>query len=163
MNKHTVVLALGSNIGNRSLFLDTALHALQRSGFNIKSKSRVWETKPWGETQQPRFLNMCLLAETTISCENMLTCIKKIEEKIGRPKSKAWGPREIDIDIIFIDDLIYEDNELTVPHKFMHERAFVLRPLAEIASEMLHPKLGKTVIELLKALPEEKMEWIMKL
>ncbi len=163
MTKQQVILALGSNLGNRLLYINMALRSLQENGFNILKKSRVWETAPWGNTKQPRFLNMCLLAESSLSCKNMLQVIKCIEGKIGRKEREIWGPREIDVDIIFVGNKIYEDDELSIPHKFMHERNFVLKPLAEIAPDMLHPRLGKTVKELLELLPEEKMEWIMKL
>ena len=163
MNKHTVFLSIGANVGNRLLYIEAAIHALQQNKFDIKSKSRVWETMPWGKKDQPRFLNMCLVAETSIPWENIISTIKQIEKHIGRNKAEPWGPREIDIDIIFIDDIVFESDEFTIPHKLMHERAFVLRPLSEIAPDKLHPQLGKSVKDLFETLPEEKMEWIMKL
>ncbi|MDO5563544.1 MAG: 2-amino-4-hydroxy-6-hydroxymethyldihydropteridine diphosphokinase, partial [Synergistaceae bacterium] len=126
MNKRTVVISLGSNLGNRLKNLGAAVNALRLCGFDIKDMSRVWETLPWGETNQPRFLNMCLTAKTDMSCDDMLVTIKKIEKELGRTETKHWGPREIDIDILLAGDEIYESEGLTIPHQLMQERAFVL-------------------------------------
>lgn len=163
MNNRTVAISLGSNIGNRLKNIGDALHSLRLCGFRIKDTSRVWETMPWGETAQPRFLNMCLIAETDMSCDDMLSAIKRIEKKLGRTGTRRWGPREIDIDIILAGNEVYESDKLTIPHRLMQERAFVLRPLAEIAPDMRHPKLDKTVEELSCALPPEEMQWIIKI
>jgi 2-amino-4-hydroxy-6-hydroxymethyldihydropteridine diphosphokinase len=162
MSEHTVALSLGSNEGNRLRTLSRALNSLRLSKFDIKKVSRVWETEPWGNKDQGRFLNMCLVAVTELEPAEMLAVIKKIESDLGRTKTEHWGPREIDIDIIFIDGEVIDTPELKVPHPYMQERAFVLVPLAEIAADMVHPVLKMSVAELLKKIPKEDMEWIIK-
>ena len=102
MSDRTVALSLGSNEGNRLRALSRALNSLRLSKFSIKKVSRVWETEPWGNKEQRRFLNMCVIAETQLEPDEMLAAIKKIESDLGRTKTEHWGPREIDIDIIFI-------------------------------------------------------------
>ena len=158
--KARVLLSLGSNTGNRLLMLTKAQEELERRGFCITSRSRIWETFPWGLTDQPRFLNMCISAETELSPEEMLMTVKNIEVLLGRTKNLKWGPREIDIDIIAIGELVINGPDLTVPHSHMHERAFVLIPLREINPCFRHPVTGMTPDEMLSLLPEEKMEWI---
>ncbi len=158
--KNKVLMSLGSNKGNRLIMLTRALSELERSGFCIIDRSKIWETSPWGLTDQPRFLNMCVCAETELSPEEMIKTIKNIEIKLGRSNSMKWGPREIDIDIIAIGGLVIETPDLSVPHRHMHERTFVLIPLKEIDPQFRHPVTGKTLDEMICALPVEKMEWI---
>ncbi len=158
--KIRVLMSLGSNTGNRLTMLTKALSELERGGFCIIDRSKIWETSPWGITSQPRFLNMCICAETEFSPEEMIKKKKKNKKKLGRSKSIKWGPREIDIDIIAIGELVIETPDLSVPHRHMHERAFVLIPLKEIAPRFRHPVTGKTLDEMICALPAEKMEWI---
>lgn len=157
------VIALGSNIGNRLAHIQQAVNFLRVSGFRITMLSRVWETEPWGDTDQPRFLNMCLSADTDMTSTEALSVLKKIESDMGRQKTRRWGPREIDLDIIFFGDEIVHADTLIIPHPLMQERAFVLVPLAEIGPDMVHPIFKKTVKELLCELPSEKMQWIIKL
>ena len=157
-----VLLSLGSNTGNRLLMLTKAMAELERNGFCIKIKSKIWETSPWGLTKQPRFLNMCLSAETSLTPEEMINAVKKIEKDLGRTKTIKWGPREIDSDIIAIGDLVINGPDLTVPHSHMRERTFVLIPLREIFPGFIHPVTGETPDEMLSLLPKEKMEWIIK-
>lgn len=162
-NAVKVAIALGSNLGDRLASLRLAIAWMKQEGFSVTAASRVWETAPWGVTEQPRFLNMCVIAESALEPEAMLQSLKAIERRMGRKKAGRWGPRVIDLDIILAGDKIIDGRELKIPHPYMQERAFVLVPLAEIAPEMTNPRLGKTVKELLRALPEEKMDWIIEI
>ena len=163
MSNREVLLALGSNVGNRLAMLEKALRALDKAGLSITDKSRVWETEPWGVTDQPRFLNMCAKAKTELEPEELLAAVKGVEQELGREKRVHWGPREIDVDILLIGSEIVELPSLRVPHPLMQERAFVLVPLCEIAPEACHPLFHKTVRELLDMLPPAKMSWIINL
>lgn len=163
MNKRKVAIALGSNMGNRLEMLRAALKEIESAELTVTAKSRVWETPPWGVACQPRFLNMCVTAESSLEPLEMLRRLKDAELRIGRKESDRWGPRLIDLDIILIESETFSSPKLTIPHPHMHERAFVLVPLAEIAPDMVNQKLGKTVAELLSELPEEKMDWIIRI
>lgn len=143
-------IGLGSNVGDRLGALRRALSLLKRKGVEILRKSDVFETPPVGLTEQPRFLNACVLVKTSMDPQLLLAQLKEIEVAVGRQDRGPWGPREIDLDILYIDDLAIRDGELEIPHPRMHERAFVLLPLSQIAPHWRHPILGKTVEELLK-------------
>lgn len=117
----------------------------------VTAVSPVYETKPWGEPDQPDFLNICLTGTTTHTPRQLLTFIKQIEQELGREKSYRWGPRLIDIDIIFYDDVVVAEEGLNIPHARLTDRAFVLTPLADIAPDWLHPITGKSVVEMLNA------------
>ena len=162
--EHGVTLALGSNLGNRLEMLRRALAMLRIAGLRQGRRSRVWETKPWGVTDQPLFLNMCVEISTELEPESLLALLKGVEAELGRGAGRRWGPREIDIDIIYYDDLVFNCERLSIPHPRMQEREFVLRPLSECSPEIRHPLLGKTAAELLEELPEhEDMIWITRI
>lgn len=161
MSEHKVYLALGSNLGNRLELLKRALTRLRCMGIEITAKSRVWETEPWGVKDQPLFLNMCAEIKTELEPVELLTLLKSTESQLGRTAGKRWGPREIDIDIIFFDDAVFAEDKLQIPHPRMGERDFVLRPLCEIAAEKEHPQLHKTVQQMLDELDnKEEAVWI---
>lgn len=163
MSDHKVVLALGANLGNRLEALKKAIIKLESCGIRTEAKSRIWETKPWGVTEHPLFLNMCMTARTDLEPIELLCLLKKTEAELGRSAGTRWGPREIDIGIIFFDSLSLKVPKLEIPHPRMHERGFVLRPLTEIAPDMVHPILGKSVAELFEELPNSEkdgMVWI---
>ncbi len=144
-----VYLGIGSNIGDREDNCLKAISLLEENGLKITKRSSLHETEPWGVKDQPQFVNMAVEAETDLSPRELLVILKKIENAMGRLPEKKWGPRIIDIDILMYDDLKINEADLTVPHPLMHERAFVLVPLSEIAPEKVHPALHKTVSELL--------------
>jgi 2-amino-4-hydroxy-6-hydroxymethyldihydropteridine diphosphokinase len=149
-----VYLALGTNLGNRHANLHRAVNALD-AVVRITAASSVYETEPWGVTEQPRFLNMVVQGETELAPEELLRKLKSIEGALGRVASVRYGPRLIDLDILFYDDLVYSSNELQIPHPSLMERRFVLVPLAEIAPELKHPVHQTTVRELLARLGDD--------
>jgi 2-amino-4-hydroxy-6-hydroxymethyldihydropteridine diphosphokinase len=147
---HTVYLALGTNLGNRLANLKAARAALTPQ-MDLKAQSQIYETPPWGFTEQDKFLNQVLKVETYLEPEALLKHLKRLEVALGRVPSFENGPRLIDMDILFFDDLVMDTPELTIPHPRLHERAFVLVPLNDIAPDLVHPEFRKTVQELLSA------------
>ncbi|MFN3479713.1 MAG: 2-amino-4-hydroxy-6-hydroxymethyldihydropteridine diphosphokinase [Thermodesulfovibrionales bacterium] len=147
-----VYLSIGSNLGRREDNCLKALKAIEEKGMTIKKRSLLYETEPWGVREQPYFINMAVEVETNLPPDKLLHVVKEIEKEMGRTETYKWGPRIIDIDILLYDDLIHETSDLKIPHPFMHERDFVLRPLSEIAPDKVHPVLNKTISELLQNL-----------
>jgi 2-amino-4-hydroxy-6-hydroxymethyldihydropteridine diphosphokinase len=145
---HIVYLALGANLGNRLVNLNIAINNLTPQ-MKVKKKSPVYETPPWGFADQPAFLNQVVMAETDVEPEPLLKHLKRLEIALGRAPSFQNGPRLIDIDILFYDDIMLNTASLVIPHPRLHERAFVLIPLADIAPDLIHPVLNKSVREML--------------
>ncbi|MFC1509544.1 2-amino-4-hydroxy-6-hydroxymethyldihydropteridine diphosphokinase [Candidatus Omnitrophota bacterium] len=143
-------LGLGSNLGDRLTTLQTSLDYLNQSEtIRLLRVSPVYETSPVGGPQQPDFFNAAAEIETESEPHELLHICREIENKLGRTRSIHWGPRTLDIDILLYGEEQIQTDRLTIPHPHMHERAFVLKPLADIASQAVHPVSGKSIGELL--------------
>lgn len=139
-------LGFGANLGDRKKNLAEAINALNsRPDVAVLRTSGVYETEPWGLTDQPKFLNMVAEIATSISPGELLERVKKLEHDMGREEGPRLGPRLIDIDILLLEDLVVDEPDLTVPHASLHLRAFVLVPLAELTPDSVHPVLGVTI------------------
>ena len=146
-----VFLGLGSNVGDRYKFIINAIKEIKIiQGVKLVCSSSVYETEPWGNKEQNRFLNSVVEVETNLKSLSLFRELKLVEKKLGRAENIKWAEREIDIDILFYDDDIIRNNTLEIPHHEIENRRFVLVPLDEIASNLIHPVFKKTVSELLE-------------
>ncbi len=149
-----VFLGLGSNKGNRKRFITNAILELKADKkIEIVNCSSLYETKPYGITKQADFLNMVVKISCAYDPAELFTQVKSIEDKLGRIKGERWGPREIDIDILFYSNMIIRKEYLIIPHNDLTNRDFVLTPLCEIAPDFYHPVYKKKVSELLSDNP----------
>ena len=142
-----VVLSLGSNVGDRRKTIIKTISKL-REKIHIEKVSSLYETEPWGYRKQNKFFNVVVSGETGLNPRNLLFFIKKVEKEMGRRERFRWGPREIDVDIIFYEDVILKEEDLKIPHKEYRDRNFVIVPLLEVEGEFIDPERGKKVCEL---------------
>jgi 2-amino-4-hydroxy-6-hydroxymethyldihydropteridine diphosphokinase len=151
-----VFIALGSNLGDRRKnILEAVWRMEQRKGIKILKLSSIIETEPYGYKEQNKFLNGACLVETELSPRELLTALLEIEKAMGRERTIHWGPRNIDLDIIFYENFVIDEEELKVPHPDAHNRIFVMGPIAQIAPDYVHPVLKKSVTEIFNELVEK--------
>ena len=145
---HTAYLALGSNLGDKEANLRRALELLIERGVEIVKTSTFISTEPYGVTDQPQFLNGVCEVRTSMAPLALLHTLLEIEQEMGRVRLRHWGERNIDLDLLLYEDVVMDTPQLKLPHPDMQNRDFVLLPLAEIAPELVHPTLQKTISEL---------------
>ena len=150
VNIHHVYLGLGANLGDRQQTLCAARDRLS-TVMDVVRCSSLYETQPWGVTDQPPFLNAVCYGRTALAPDDLLAALKVLEQQLGRVASTRWGPRAIDLDILFFDDLVLTSPNLTIPHPLLHQRPFVLIPLNELAPQLRHPVLGQSISALTQA------------
>lgn len=148
--QHTVYIALGTNLGDRAENLRQARLALQPEA-TILAESPIYDTPPWGYLDQPSFLNQVVEAQTELSPQELIAHLKRLESTLGRVAGIPNGPRLIDLDLLFYDDLKLETPTLTIPHPRMVGRGFVLLPMSNLAPGFRHPVFGSTITEMLQA------------
>lgn len=162
-SRFRVAVGLGSNIGNRLGNINRALGMIAALGVSKMKASNIYETPPWGNESQRRFLNACVVFDAFCEPFALLREFKEIERGVGRVPREHWGPRELDVDILLWGDFCLRTPTLSIPHPYMHQRAFVLLPLAQIAEDMRHPLLGKSIRELLAAMDPKELDGIVKI
>ena len=147
-----IILALGTNIEPREQYLKDALAKIEENNLKLILESSIYETPAWGGVADQDFLNMCIEVETSLGAYELLDTIQKIELELGRVRKEHWGNRTIDIDVITFDDLVFNDDRLIVPHKYIHDRNFVLAPLVEMYDSI--EIAGKNIKESLEKITE---------
>ena len=145
---HTAYIALGSNLGDKEANLRKALELLEKRGVEVVRTSSFICTEPYGVTDQPQFLNAVCEVRTSLAPLELLHTLLDIEQEMGRVRLRHWGERNIDLDLLLYEDVVMDTPELKLPHPDMQNRDFVLLPLVEIAPELVHPTLGKSIIEI---------------
>ena len=148
--KRDVYIGLGSNMGFKRRNIETAIDNIENiPGVDLVKKSSLYETDPWGKTDQDKFLNQVIMIETALGADELLDYLLEIEIKMGRQRLEKWGPRVIDLDILLYGNQVIQTDRLRVPHPHMRERLFVLIPLQEIGSDLRFPEDGITIEEVL--------------
>jgi 2-amino-4-hydroxy-6-hydroxymethyldihydropteridine diphosphokinase len=151
---HTAYLGIGSNMGNRQAMLNEAIWLTDQELGEVQRFSSMYETSAWGNTEQQAFLNQAIKIRTPFSPQWLMQKILQVEKQMGRKRMEKWGPRSIDIDILFYDQKIQHSQGLVIPHPQLHLRRFVLVPMVEIAPSLKHPILGKNMRQLLMECPD---------
>ncbi|MGO5074929.1 2-amino-4-hydroxy-6-hydroxymethyldihydropteridine diphosphokinase [Clostridium sporogenes] len=145
---HTAYVAFGSNMGEKENYIKRALEKIEQKGIKIIKVSPIYETEPYGVLDQDSFLNGVVKIESNLTPENLIEVLLDIEKQLDRVRERRWGPRTIDLDIIFYDDFIINEENLIIPHRDMENREFVLKPLCDIDENFIHPALKKSVKQL---------------
>lgn len=143
-----IYIGIGSNLGDREENCKKAIALLEQKGIKVLKRSTLYETEPWGFKKQPKYINMAIEAVTDLEPEELLRTLKEIEVIMGRVTGVRWGARVIDLDILLYDDIIIKTPHLKIPHPYMQEREFVLKPLCEIAPDKVHPAFKKSIKKL---------------
>jgi 2-amino-4-hydroxy-6-hydroxymethyldihydropteridine diphosphokinase len=149
------VILLGTNTGNLSGNLERALLLIEKNIGKITLSSRVYETEPWGFTDQPNFYNQVIEISTFFNANQLMDTLLETEIKMGRERKEKWAPRIIDLDILYFNDETVQESNLSIPHPRLHERRFTLEPLTEILPDMVHPVLMKNNKQLLAELTDK--------
>lgn len=158
MHKNFAYVALGSNKGDRlGYFRQVVDFIKQDNKCSIINISSVYETLPYGVKDQENFYNAAMKITTNLDMHELLVYLKSLEQEVGRMSTMRWGPREIDLDLLFFNDVVYEDEKLTVPHKEIIKRDFVLVPLCEIAPKFIHPAINKKICDICIDDPEKNV------
>jgi 2-amino-4-hydroxy-6-hydroxymethyldihydropteridine diphosphokinase len=158
LDHNTVYLLLGSNLGDREAVINKAIDLISEKIGVVALKSSLYETEPWGKTDQPGFLNLALQVQTSLPALEVLQNALQIEEQLGRVRLERWGSRIIDIDIIFFNqEIIHIKEVLTIPHPEMQNRKFVLEPLCQIAPNLKHPVFNQTIKDLYVTLTDKTL------
>ncbi len=152
---HKAYILLGSNMGRRKNFLNKAKQQITLHCGSIAKESSVYQTAAWGNTKQQDFLNQIIIIKTKLLPDELMTNLLNIEKKLGRTRTVKFGPRTIDLDILFCDELIHRSKTLILPHPAIQDRRFVLVPLAELSPRKIHPVYNKTVTQLLEQCPDQ--------
>ena len=156
MKTYRVFIGLGSNVGERHQFLKRASDELKKMrGSGVVWYSPVYETDPYGKTDQPNFLNAVGEIDATLLPPELMEELKSVEQRVGSSSTERWGPREIDLDILLYDGVVFQDDQVIVPHPDLEQRKFVLIPFREIAPDVVHPVSGLTIEELASACPDQ--------
>jgi len=152
---HTIYLLLGTNLGEKAVNLSRATQLIEKEVGQVLASSSIYETMPWGIEDQPIFFNQVLQVSSSLEVNQLLKTTQSIEQTLGRKKYRHWGERLIDIDILYVDDLVYQSEALSVPHPQIPNRRFTLIPLVEIAPDFMHPLLALTQAALLAQCPDK--------
>ncbi|MCL4364633.1 2-amino-4-hydroxy-6-hydroxymethyldihydropteridine diphosphokinase [Patescibacteria group bacterium] len=150
-----VFLALGANVGDTKSNIEKATALIGQKLSGVKT-APIYKTKPWGYTKQPYFLNTALSGKTDLTPEELLDFVKDVEKKVGRRKRIRWGPREIDVDLIFYGETVSQSKRLTIPHRDAWRRDFVLKPIVDLEPNLVHPLLKKPITKLLEDIPRSE-------
>lgn len=150
-----ILILLGSNLGDRQKNLDQARQEISRSVGDIITTSATYKTAAWGNKQQPDFFNQVIEIRSSHDPDKLISDTQLIEEKMGRIRKEKWGPRIIDIDILFYGDTVISNEKITIPHPEIPNRRFTLLPLSEVAPDFIHPVLKRSVLQLLEDCKDE--------